>query len=116
MKLKSLLGFGLPMFLVALQIQATAQGAFPSKLPPRRFFRTPVTKAVASLPRPKSNIALRPMTSEDHGNVSVLHDDGTLIIPQNLFDLVNASLVFTPQGSGYTVQSVAPTWVDASNN
>src|ERR1051326_2242928 len=41
--------------------------------------------------------------SADQGNVSILHDDGTLIIPQNVFDLAGRALTFTPQGNAYTL-------------
>jgi hypothetical protein len=43
----------------------------------------------------------------DQGNVSVMQDDGTLILPFNAFDLANKSVTFTPQGNNYAVQSGA---------
>src|SRR5215471_842375 len=89
---------------------------FPSKLPTRKAFRKPVSHSRVSLPKPKSEISLQPRATEDHGNVSVIHDDGTLLFPENSFDLSGASLVFTPQGNGYTVQSVTPNFVAAGNN
>jgi hypothetical protein len=111
-----LLAFGLLVLFAASAMDATAQSPFPNKFPPRKAFQHPIPHSLANLPRLKSNITLQHRVSEDHGNVSVLHDDGTLIIPANSFDMQNTSLVFTPQGSGYTVQSVTPTYVSPGNN
>src|SRR5262245_54034631 len=55
-------------------------------------------------------MSLRPRALKDQGNVSVLQDDGTLIIPQNRFDLGGRSVTFTPQGSGYQVQITTTTF------
>src|SRR5438105_2393434 len=49
-------------------------------------------------------------------NISVLQDDGTLIVPANGFDLSGRSLVFTPQGSGYAVQAVSSTFDQGAGN
>jgi hypothetical protein len=49
-------------------------------------------------------------------NISVLQDDGTLIVPANPFDLSNRSFVFTPQGSGYTFQTVTGTFDQGAGN
>lgn len=43
----------------------------------------------------------------DIDDISVLQDDGTLVTPQNLFDLNGRSVQFTPAGSGYTITSFA---------
>ncbi|PYS40659.1 MAG: hypothetical protein DMG14_09855 [Acidobacteria bacterium] len=51
--------------------------------------------------------SLRPRAVKDQGNVSVVQDDGTLIIPQNRFDLSGRSVTFTPEGAGYQVQTGA---------
>ena len=40
----------------------------------------------------------------DIGDVSVLEDDGAIVIPPNKFDLKNRSLLFTPDGEGYQVK------------
>src|SRR5438067_9774750 len=52
--------------------------------------------------------------ANDQDNVSVIDDDGTLLIPENLFDLSNRSLTFVPQGAVYTVQSGAGAFVASS--
>ena len=38
---------------------------------------------------------------EDVGDVAVLDNDGTVVIPPNKFDLKNRSLLFTPDSGGY---------------
>jgi len=81
------------------------------KTPARRVPGTTMASGKAALPR-LTNGTAQPRVAADQGNVAVLQDDGTMIIPTNGFDLVNNSLVFTPQGSGYTVQSVTPTFVN----
>ncbi len=48
---------------------------------------------------------LQPRALKDQGNVSVMQDDGTLIVPLNRFDLSNRSVTFTPRTSGYQVIS-----------
>jgi hypothetical protein len=45
------------------------------------------------------------LLNKDQGDVSVMEDDGTLIIPLNRFDLSDRSLTFTPERFGYTVQT-----------
>ncbi|HEV8485017.1 MAG TPA: hypothetical protein VGV87_15855 [Blastocatellia bacterium] len=40
-------------------------------------------------------------STEDVGDVAVLDNDGTLVIPPNKFDLKNRSLLFTPDSGGY---------------
>src|SRR5579884_1790740 len=117
MKARFLFVLGLLCLVAASGGSAPAEPLFPSKLP-HRIFRplAPQTIASASAPRLRSNVSVEPRLSGDQGNVSIVADDGTMIIPQNAFDLATASLVFTPQGSGYTVQSVTPTFVSAGNN
>lgn len=39
----------------------------------------------------------------DHGNIAVIPDDGTLVMPANLFDLDQKSLTFQPAATGYSV-------------
>jgi uncharacterized protein (TIGR03437 family) len=39
----------------------------------------------------------------DVADVSVVQDDGSVVIPANSFDLAGRSVLFTPSGNGYTV-------------
>jgi uncharacterized protein (TIGR03437 family) len=41
-----------------------------------------------------------PAVNADVGAIAVIEDDGTLFFPQNLFDLDNRSVTFTPQSNG----------------
>ena len=41
----------------------------------------------------------------DVGHIAVLPDDGTLVMPANMFDLDQRSLTFTPAGNGFSVQA-----------
>jgi hypothetical protein len=41
--------------------------------------------------------------SEDVGDIAVIEDDGTIIAPPSKFDLKNRSLLFTPDGDGYSI-------------
>ena len=41
----------------------------------------------------------------DVGHIAVLPDDGTLVMPANLFDLDQLSLTFTPAAGGFAVQA-----------
>src|SRR4051794_6442241 len=90
MKFRLLFACGALGFIVLTLIPATAQSTFPAKAGVRIPFRGPVPPQISSVPRVKANIPLQSRaTYEDHGNVSVLHDDGTLIVPANQFDLSN---------------------------
>lgn len=40
---------------------------------------------------------------QDEGDIAVIEDDGTMIVPPNEFDLKNRSLVFTPDGDSYRI-------------
>lgn len=40
---------------------------------------------------------------EQIGNVVVIEDDGTIVMPANKFDLKNSSIIFTPQSNGYQI-------------
>jgi hypothetical protein len=44
-----------------------------------------------------------PRDNEDVGEIAVLRDQGDLIVPASIFDLISASLRFTPNGSGYNL-------------
>jgi hypothetical protein len=37
------------------------------------------------------------------GNIAVIEDDGSIVMPANEFDMNKSSILFTPQGSGYCV-------------
>jgi hypothetical protein len=41
--------------------------------------------------------------SEDVGDIAVIEDDGTIVIPPSKFDLKNRSLMFAPEGEGYVI-------------
>ncbi|HKP84597.1 MAG TPA: hypothetical protein VJZ26_00790 [Blastocatellia bacterium] len=41
--------------------------------------------------------------AQDQGDVAVIEDDGTIIVPPNEFDLKNRSVLFTPEEGGYRV-------------
>ena len=114
MKIRLLFAVASLVFVLSSNLNAQAQGPF-VRFPGR--LTTPRRAAANGVPvqRVHPNI-LQPRFSEDHGNVSVLHDDGTMIVPQNAFNLANSSLVFTPQGGGYTVQTVTPNFVNPGTN
>ncbi len=40
----------------------------------------------------------------DIGNIAVIEDDGSIVMPPNKFDLKNKSLLFTPEQSGYRAE------------
>lgn len=42
-------------------------------------------------------------TIEDVGDIAVVHDDGTVVIPPGKFKLKNSSILFTPDGGGYRI-------------
>src|SRR5215471_9342174 len=116
MKIRLLFALAFSLSIVGGAIDAAAQTAFPIKFPTRKAFRNLSKHHFAALPRVKADITLQPRVTEDHGNVSVLHNDGTLVVPENSLDLANSSFVFTPQGDGYTVLAVTPVFVNAGNN
>jgi hypothetical protein len=41
---------------------------------------------------------------EDVGDVAVISDDGSIVLPPNKFDLKKRSLLFTPDGDGYRIE------------
>ncbi len=41
--------------------------------------------------------------AEDFGDIAVLQDDGTIVIPPSSFSLKNSSVLFTPDGDGYRI-------------
>jgi len=41
--------------------------------------------------------------AQDLGDIAVLQDDGTIVIPPSSFNLKNSSLLFTPDGDGYRI-------------
>lgn len=45
----------------------------------------------------------RTMRSQDVGDIAVIEDNGTIISPPSKFDLKNRSLLFTPDGDGYSI-------------
>src|ERR1044071_3563089 len=47
---------------------------------------------------------IRP-SSQDDGDVAVIQDDGTIVIPPAKFNLKNSAILFTPEGEGYRVSS-----------
>jgi hypothetical protein len=51
--------------------------------------------------------------SQDVGDVAVIEDDGTIIIPPSSFDLKKRSVMFTPDGDGY---GIAPANVEFNTN
>ncbi|HWP44659.1 MAG TPA: hypothetical protein VNO14_15535 [Blastocatellia bacterium] len=40
---------------------------------------------------------------EKLGNLALIRDDGTVVLPPSKFDLKNSSLLFTPEGDGYRI-------------
>src|SRR5258708_3269756 len=53
--------------------------------------------------------------SNDVGNIAVIQDDGTLVVPVNVFNVANRSFLFTPAANGsYTVTSPAAQFDTAS--
>lgn len=49
-------------------------------------------------------LALGPL-AEDAGDIAVVEDDGTIVIPPSKFSLKNSSILFTPDGDGYRISS-----------
>ncbi len=43
----------------------------------------------------------------DINDVSVIEDDGSIIVQRNLFDMVGRTVTFTPSGSGYVISNAA---------
>ncbi len=46
----------------------------------------------------------------DSNDVSVIEDDGSIIVQRNLFDLVGRVVTFTPSGAGYVISNTAGTF------
>ena len=44
-------------------------------------------------------------SNTDINDISVIQDDGSLVIPQKFFDLSGHAVQFTPSGAGYTISS-----------
>src|SRR5215471_4370828 len=59
---------------------------------------------------------LQPRALKDQGNVSVMQDDGSLIIPLNRFDLTNRSVTFSPRVDGYQVVTGAVAYDTAAGS
>jgi uncharacterized protein (TIGR03437 family) len=49
----------------------------------------------------------QPAPARDAGNIAIIDDDGTILVPANAFDLAYRSLRFTPDGAGYRVAAGA---------
>jgi uncharacterized protein (TIGR03437 family) len=49
----------------------------------------------------------QPAQARDAGNIAIIDDDGTILVPANAFDLPYRSLRFTPDGAGYRVAAGA---------
>ena len=45
------------------------------------------------------------MTIEDDNDLSLIEDDGSIVISPSKFDLKNRSILFTPEGNGYRISS-----------
>src|SRR6266404_3450859 len=106
--------------LVAFITLALAVIAVSARAKEDRSDVTRVSRVLAeAAQRKKSAAALalrRPnLASTDVGNIAVIQDDGTLVVPVNLFNLANRSFLFTPfAGGGYTVTSLAAQFDTAS--
>ncbi|MEW6209567.1 MAG: nidogen-like domain-containing protein [Acidobacteriota bacterium] len=48
------------------------------------------------------NLAAASPRVTDTGDIAVIEDDGSIVMPPNKFDLKNKSLLFTPEQSGYS--------------
>jgi uncharacterized protein (TIGR03437 family) len=46
----------------------------------------------------------------DTNDISVIEDDGSIIVQRNLFDLVGRVVTFTPSGAGYVISNAAGTF------
>jgi hypothetical protein len=55
------------------------------------------------LAREGFNLAAAPRVA-DAGDIAVIEDDGSIVMPPNKFDLKNRSLLFTPDHQGYRAQ------------
>jgi len=47
------------------------------------------------------------LSMSDIAGISVIEDDGTIVIPESQFDLKNSSILFTPDGDGYRISRIA---------
>jgi hypothetical protein len=68
-----------------------------------------VPSALAAQARTRDAVAA-PAVSQDIGSLAVLEDDGTLILPQNVFDLRGTGLRFEVNGPGYDVSTASATF------
>ena len=57
-----------------------------------------LSKGITAMARSNSRLQ-----SQDVGDIAVIEDDGTIIIPPSKFDLKKRSLLFTPDGDGYRI-------------
>jgi hypothetical protein len=51
-----------------------------------------------------SQIAESSLRVEHIGDVVLIEDNGTIVMPPNKFDLKNSSIIFTPQSNGYLIR------------
>jgi len=90
--------------------------AFPASFPNDGVCATYPGRVLDEMARHQQSVRQRlrqgflPLTSSasapvDVGHIAVLPDDGTLVMPANLFDLDQRSLTFTPQTGGFVVQA-----------
>jgi uncharacterized protein (TIGR03437 family) len=100
------------LFLIAL----THPSAFAASFPNDGVCATYPGRVVDEMARHQQFVRQRlrqgflPLTSSvsapvDVGHIAVLPDDGTLVMPANLFDLDQRGLTFTPQTGGFVVQA-----------
>lgn len=107
----TLLQFFLLSFLLALGLAGNTEAASTSEQETDGTYRGRVLTELALhrqfvQQRVRSGFvpqALPSAPAMDVGEVAVLPDDGTLIIPPNSFDLDRRTLTFQPTGSGFTV-------------
>jgi hypothetical protein len=64
----------------------------------RSSHRPPISQAAGAEAGRKAEFR-----SQSAGDIAVIEDDGTIIAPPSKFDLKNRSLLFTPDGDGYTI-------------
>src|SRR5437016_5301272 len=60
--------------------------------------------------------ASQSVAQSKYPNIAVMQDDDSVIVPANAFDLAGKSVVFTPQGSGYTMQTASGGFDSGSGN
>ncbi|HEY7545866.1 MAG TPA: nidogen-like domain-containing protein, partial [Blastocatellia bacterium] len=59
---------------------------------------------VRRLAREGFNLKASAPEARDLGEIAVIEDDGSIVMPPNKFDLKNKSLLFTPQPEGYLAE------------